>query len=193
MQNILRGIGGPLNLDREDYPWIRFRLSVPAGAADAAIARAQSIVAESPENWSGETAEKKCANWQGEGGPDGVTLHRVGELYQLMYDLIADPKLIPDSCFRASTLPYQANWDEWGRGYVKGARGNTTGGSPKGTPDVLLLPASSRTEALAALKAISIQGEACPDDKEDAPSHFALPAIYKGFPTGASHPAPPTP
>lgn len=197
VQNLLRGLGGPLNLDREDYPWDSGFLPFPFSLEPLNLASlSRFIVAESPANWCGPMADEIRKQAQ-EGLASDVKLHRVGELYELIHDLIADPNLILDSDFRATTLPYQANWDEWGRGYKGGSRGNTTGGSPKGTPDVLLLPVTSRTEALAAIKAISTQGEACPDDNEDAPSHFArFMGIYNQFPkmeNWASRPAPQNP
>jgi len=146
---------------------------------------ARFVYAESPVDWSGPEADE-VKTVASQGIPKSVSLHHVGELYQLLGDIIADEKSIPDSFFRASTLPYQANWDEWGRGYKGGARGNSHGGAPAGTtPDVLLLPITSRTEALAAIKAISTQGEATLSDKTDAPSHFArFFGIYKKFPRG---------
>ena len=39
--------------------------------------------------------------------------------------LFADHDTLKDADFRGSTFPFQANWDEWGRGYQAGARGNT--------------------------------------------------------------------
>jgi hypothetical protein len=187
VQNLLRCLAGPLNLDREDYPWeselypFPFRLE-----ATSLSSLAKYVVAESPENWSGEEADKIRKLAQEDVGGD-VTLHRVGELYELLRKLIADPTLIPDRDFRASTFPFQANWDEWGRGYHGGARGNTMGGSIAGTPDVLLMPATGRDDSLAAIKAISTQGEASSDDSPDAPSHFArFLRIFRDFPADES-------
>lgn len=188
VQNLLRALGGPLNLDREDYPWDSGFVPFPFRLEPLTLpSLCRYIVAEAPADWgnSANTEQdeaEEILELAKQGIPEGTTLHHVGELYDLLAKLIGDKELIPDSCFRADTLPYQANWDEWGRGYKGGARGNSTGGSPKGTPDVLLLPISSRTEALNAIHAISTQGEACPSDKDDAPSHFArFLGIYREF------------
>jgi hypothetical protein len=183
VQNLLRSLGGPLNLDREDYPWDSGMVPFPFRLEPLTLpSLARFVVAESPPHWAGPEAEE-IREMAKQGITADAKLHRVGELYDLLGEIIADEDCIPDSFFRASTLPYQASWDEWGRGYKGGARGNTQGGAPAGTPDVLLLQISSRTEALAAIKAISTQGEASPSDKIDAPSHFArFLRIYRQFP-----------
>jgi Ferritin-like len=184
VQNLLRVLGGPLNLDREDYPWDSGMVPFPFRLEPLTLpSLARFVVAESPADWDGPEAEeiKEMAK---QGMPAEAQLHRVGKLYDLLMEIIADEECIPDSFFRASTLPYQASWDEWGRGYKGGARGNSHGCTVAGTPDVILLQISSRTEALAALKAISTQGEANLSDKADAPSHFArFLGIYRQFPT----------
>ena len=63
--------------------------------------------------------------------------------------------------------------DEWSRSYTAGKRGDTLHGNPPGTPDVLIVPVASRDGAVEALKQIAEQGEACPTDSPDSPSHFA--------------------
>lgn len=194
VQNLLRALGGPLNLDREDYPWDSGLVPFPFRLEPLTLpSLARFIVAESPATWEGCEADeiRKLAQI---GVGEDVQLHRVGGLYDLLAKLVADEKLIPDTLFRATTVPYQANWDEWGRGYKGGARGNSTGAAPAGTPDVMLLQVGSRTEALAAIQAISTQGEACPSDSDDAPSHFArFLGIYRQFPKDESWPSRPAP
>jgi hypothetical protein len=194
VQNLLRCIGGPLNLDREDYPWDSEFLPFPFRLEPLTRASlARFIVAESPDGWQGDEADtiRELAR---QGIDEDVKLNRVGELYAVLEKLFADSSLIPDSEFRAETLPYQATFDEWGRGYRSGARGHVQGGGPVGTPNVLLLPISGRTEALAALKAISIQGEACPDDDPEAISHFArFLDIFQHFPEQETWPSRPAP
>jgi hypothetical protein len=187
VQNLLRALGGPLNLDREDYPWDSEFLPYPFRLEPLTRSSlARFIVSESPANWCGDQADeiRKLAK---EGLDCVVRLHRVGELYELIRKLMADPDIVPDSAFRASTLPYQANWDEWGRGYSGGARGAGKGGAPPATPNVLLLSVTSRTEALAAIDEIATQGEANPTDSPDAPSHFArFLSVYKDFPKSSN-------
>src|SRR4029079_12486406 len=98
--------------------------------------------------------------------------HRVGALFDVILQLINDTKQIPDELFQSCTYPYQAKFDEWGRGYTGGQRGNS-GAGPKGSPDVLVVPLTCRDDAYNALLEISEQGEA-PTTKGggDSPSHF---------------------
>ena len=58
---------------------------------------------------------------------DGLSegmVQRVGALYEKLEDLFSDNNGLRDDDFRTTTFPFQANWDEWGRGYQAGARGN---------------------------------------------------------------------
>lgn len=174
MQNLLRCLGGPLNLDREDYPWESEFYPFPfmlEGCTRKSLAK--YIVAEAPGDWSGEEADeiKELAN----AATGGATLHRVGKLFEDLEKLVKDETIFKDSFFRSSTYPYQANWDEWGRGYKGGARGVSVSGDTAiaGTPDLILLPVTARTDSLAAIKAVATQGEANSNDDDSAPSHFA--------------------
>ena len=189
VQNLLRCLGGPLNLDREDYPWdsdfypFRFQLQPLTQKS-----LAKYVFAESPdsEDWSGDEANeiKRLAQDDlGEHSP----VHRVGVLYALIEALLKSPDAIGDAEFLGSTFPFQANWDEWGRGYKAGARGNATGGSMKGTPDLIILPVTARTDALTAIQAVANQGEANSNDSDSAPSHFArFLKIFRQFPRDGS-------
>ena len=92
--------------------------------------------------------------------------------------IVKDPELIPDDVFLASTYSFQAKFNEWGRGYQGGARGNSTKGNIAGTPDVLVEPVSSRTDAINALEEIAEQGEST--SPANALSHFErFLGIYK--------------
>lgn len=171
VQNILRLIGGPLCLDREDFPYdsefypFSFKLE-----RFSRISLAKYVYAESPEDFSGPLADEIKAIAQ-----DGSSLPlvRVGKLYDRIATLFADTTLIRDADLRAATYPFQASWDEWGRGYHGGARGNTSGAGPAGTPDVIIRPVASRNDALAAIEAIAQQGEAPKSQDSATPSHFA--------------------
>jgi hypothetical protein len=183
VQNILRCLGGPLNLGREDYPWDSELTPFPfhlEPLTQPVLAR--FITAESPADWSGAQADhiREIAR---RGIDCEAKLHRVGALYALLGKIIANPALTQDRDFRASTYPFQANWDEWGRGYRRGARGSAMDGAIPKTPDVLLIPVASRRDVIAALEAISTQGEAVADADPNAPSHFArFLKIFSEFP-----------
>lgn len=170
VQNVLRLIGAPLNLGREDYPldtpFYPFPFMLEPLTLDAL---AKYVYAESPPDWTGPTADdvkdriKKFT----------PNPHRVGELFEQLIPLLKDPDYLADEVFQADTYPFQAKWDEWGRGYEGGARGNATQANPKDAPDVLITPCASRDDAVNSLNAIAQQGEANPTVQMDNPSHFA--------------------
>lgn len=170
VQNVLRLIGAPLNFGREDYPWDTPFYPYPFSLEPLTLpALAKYIFAESPRDWSGPLANavKKLL-------PTTTTPpHRVGELFDELIGRVKDPTFLSDDVFQPDTWPYQAKWDEWGRGYKGGARGNTEGVAPAGTPDVLVAAVASRDDAVASLTQIAEQGEAPPDTSTTNPSHFA--------------------
>jgi hypothetical protein len=126
VQNVLRLLGGPLHLQRDPYPVTTpffpyaFHLE-PLSAKSLA----KFVVAESPETWpssvpAGEKAEIEALAVDGEGGP----VVRVGKLYGQLIAALGLAGGIDDSDFRGGTYPYQASFDEYGRGYAAGARGD---------------------------------------------------------------------
>lgn len=168
-QNALRLIGAPLNLSREDYPWDTPFYPFPFKLEPLTLdSLAKYIYAESPENWSGPEAEeiKKRVAEQAEHP------HRVGELFALLLDLIGDEEYLPDTVFQSDTFPFQASWDEWGRGYQGGARGTAKALSPTATPNLLVVPMATRDDLYNGLSLISQQGEACFGDGDNELSHF---------------------
>jgi Ferritin-like len=194
VQNVLRCLGGPLNLDREDFPWDSEFYPFPFKLEPLTLqSLAKYVFAESPADWSGAEADQvRTLAQQGVGN---APINHVGNLYKTIADLLEDKTLIKDADFRGSTFPYQANWDEWGRGYKAGERGNSTKAAMAGTPDVLLMPVVAKTDSLAALRKIADQGEANPAADDNAPSHFTrFLRIYRNFPTtGSWSPSRPVP
>ena len=134
VQNLLRCLGGPLNLDREDFPGTAS--SIPFRSDLEPLTRqslAKYVYAEAPSDWSGAEADE--VRVLAEQGTDrSAPIHHVGVLYKTIEDLLSDHDLIKDEDFRGSDVPFQANWDEWGRGYKAGARGNSTKAAMAGTP-----------------------------------------------------------
>jgi rubrerythrin len=188
VQNVLRVIGGPLHLEREDYP---FRSDVyPFHFVLEPLSKnslAKYVVAESPEGWEKTPAAKEIVD-RAMKADDGRQVVTVGELYRALIAVLQNRGALRDEDFLANTEPYQAAWDEWGRGYGSGERGNVGGESPPTTPDVLVIPVRDRATTLAALHAIARQGEA-PDptaragSAEREQSHFArFLKIYEVFP-----------
>ncbi|HEV7808534.1 MAG TPA: ferritin-like domain-containing protein [Solirubrobacteraceae bacterium] len=173
VQNVLTAIGAPMNLDREDYPFgspfYPFRFSLEALSLGSLAA---FVVAESPPDWEGDEADEIRARAADDEGADVIP---VEVLYTAIIKLLADEHLIPNTVFQAQTVPYQASWDEWGRGYGPGAEGPESANVP-GTPapDLLILEIWSRDSAVVALKQVSEQGEGLKpsDDFGGERSHF---------------------
>lgn len=167
VQNVLRVIGAPLHLEREDYPWdtpfYPFPFTLEPLTMDSL---AKYVYTESAVGWDGGPlgAEIRAAVEAQADDP-----HKVGELFAVLLALLNDPDYLPDSAFQPETHACQANWAEWGRGYAGGNRGNASGASPAKTPDVLVVPVTCRDDVIQALTAISEQGEATLGSQ---PSHF---------------------
>lgn len=95
--------------------------------------------------------------------------HRVGELYDELIELVGDADRIPDQVFQEHTYSHQASFDDWGRGYrpdpmpveADGSLKTPTGPSiAERRAHVLIDRVATRTEVLAALHALALQGEA---------------------------------
>jgi len=187
IQNVLRCIGGPISLDRDDYPWDSEFYPFPfelEPLTRQSLAKYVYTESPGPDAFSGPEADEIHA--LAVKGSGNGTVHRVGALYARLEDLFSDPDLVPDGAFREDTFPFQANWDEWGRGYQSGARGNSTGGMMPHTPDLLILPVTARTDVLSALDKIAKQGEAATSASDSEPSHFArFLRIFREFPRDA--------
>jgi hypothetical protein len=181
VQNLLASLGAPLNLDREDYPWGTEFYPFPFTLRRLTQASlATYVCAESPPGWSGPEADRIK---QQAGCAAGQEVNQVGALYRRLAAILADKERIPDAAFQAATLPYQASWDEWGRGYTRGERGQDSGNVPDTkAAELLILGVHSRDSALQALNMIGEQGEAfrqvdpgvwsAEGDDEGETSHF---------------------
>jgi hypothetical protein len=180
VQNVLRLIGAPLYLGREDYPWDSPFYPFPFMLAPASLdTLAKYVYAESPplDMWRGPLQDDVLARIKATVDEPS----RVGALFDLLIGLVKDPEFLPDSVFDAGTYPFQADFAEWGRGYG----GNVV--PPPGAgrrPDVLVVPAASRDDAVAALQQIAEQGEATSGESrsdDEPPSHFArFVEVYRG-------------
>jgi hypothetical protein len=170
VQNVLRLLSGPLNLDREDYPFdsgfYPFDFTLERLTLDSL---AKYIYAEMPEGWTGKLAEEVKARARQANHYE--KLHAVHELFDLMIKTIGDPELVPDEFFRPESVAQQASWSEWGRGYAHGARGSELQRDQPKTPDLIIRTADSRASAVEALHAIAVQGEATTKEMGQL-SHF---------------------
>jgi len=179
VQNVLKIIGAPLNFDRESYPWDTPFYPFPFMLEKFSInSLAKYVYAEAPTEWL-EGPDPLAKEIKDKVDADVKDPHTVGALFAILLQLINDPKVIPDKDFQPKTYPYQAKFDEWGRGYKNGDRGSESTGAFKGSPDVLVAPLLSRDDAYNALKAIAEQGEGESTDSAEI-SHFdRFLAIYK--------------
>jgi hypothetical protein len=198
VQNALRFLGAPLAIDRQDYPWDSQIAPYPFTLERLTLASlAKYVVVESPQDWPADvTAAERAEIERLAAGYGGSHINRVGTLYSALIEIIGDAKRLPLSALHPETYPSQASWDEWGRGYGKGARGSSIAGTTK-TPDVLVMRMASRTDAIAALKAVAEQGEAPGEAAASSPetSHFRrFLEIFRAFPKDKSwDPARPIP
>ncbi len=169
VQNVLRLISGPISFDRDDYPFdaefYPFSFTLEKLTLDSL---AKYIVAEAPVDWSGELADevRKRANHSA-----GKDVTHVATLYRLMIETIRNDVLVHDDAFHADTIAMQASWEEWGRGYTHGQRGNETHAAPPQTPELIIKVVDSRASAVDLLDRIAQQGEATVEEGET--SHFS--------------------
>ena len=98
-------------------------------------------------------------------GQDKIRPEPVGILYREIINVIGNEAWIPDSALHELSYESQASWDDWGRGYAPDPKLLTPSGDVKQyslhhRASVIVMRAATRTDALAALHAISSQGEA---------------------------------
>lgn len=182
IQNLLTALGGPLNLNREDYPhdsaFYPFGFKLRPASLEAL---ATYVCAESPEVWDDEEAREVKERAR---AAAGEPVNRVGKLYAELARVLRDEALVPDTAFDSGSVGFQASWDEWGRGYREGQRGREamTSLPDLPAPELLILEVGSRTAALDALTQIGEQGEAFEVPENENESHFRrFLAIYRAM------------
>lgn len=171
VQNALKVMGAPLNFGRESYPWDTPFYPFPFTLEKFSLASlAKYVYAEAPADWL-DSSDPWAIEIRESVDASVQDPHTVGALFKVILQLVNDTTLVPDETFQPSTYPYQAKFDEWGRGYVGGNRGNDKLGAYTKSPDVLVAPLLSRDDTFNALSAIAEQGEG-EDTKKTVPSHF---------------------
>ncbi len=193
VQNLLCLLGGPITFDRQEFPWdtpfYPFPFSFKPLTRETLAA---FVFAEMPGNfeklevyYKGAAAGSEAAQFLKDipfiesvvkDWVEKDDARPVGEVYQLIHDILANPDLIGDSDFRPETYPLQASWDDWGRGYHPNPLppNNQPRKENREKANIIIERVSTRTEALYALREISSQGEnadLCPAG-DDEPSHF---------------------
>jgi hypothetical protein len=188
VQNVLRLIGGSLNLERADFPWgaqfVPFDFTLGPLILETL---ARYVYVEGPKNWPQDAEPYKQEILRLAGVPPGSDgmgpIHRVGVLYDAMIALLKDPVLMPDHLFQAETLVFQASPDEWGRGYATNSALAGKNPNPE-TADLIIQPVYSRQTAVNALQVIADQGESDDiDETLNQHSHFRrFLNIYQEYP-----------
>jgi hypothetical protein len=200
VQNVLTLLGAPLNLYRRDYPWDSDYYPFPFRLEPLTLQSLSCYVyAEMPPDNQfvlppGKRLRRRYREFEQTDRKRivkavrkrlaGQTAHEVGAVYAMIIDILKDPVRIPDSLFHDQTISVQASWDDWGRGYkpdpkALDAEGNLE--SPAEQPmasdraaHAIIVQMATRTEAVAALRDISAQGEAphLATGQTGEPSHF---------------------
>ena len=181
VQNVLKIIGAPLNFGRESYPWDIPFYPFPFTLEKFTLkSLAKYVYAEAPSDWL-DSKDPLAIEINKSVHAQASDPHTVGALFKVLLQLIKNPDVISDEAFQPATYPYQAKFDEWGRGYTGGDRGSAGNNVFTNSPDVLVAPLLSRDDAYNALSEISEQGEGEEIDT-DTPSHFErFLYIYKDF------------
>ncbi|MDX6682061.1 MAG: hypothetical protein QOG94_2100 [Solirubrobacteraceae bacterium] len=183
VENLLTLLSAPLNFNREEFPHdtvlypFEFKLERASLRALAAF-----VCAESPARWPNVPEEQEIKELARQDA--GAPVNRVGRLYAELARVVGDRTLLADGDFDADTVAFQATWDEWGRGYREGERGaEPMSGFPELlAPELLILHARSRAEALAAITEVGEQGEGADLPADGDQSHFLrFLAIYRGM------------
>jgi Ferritin-like len=172
VQNVLKLMGVPLNFGRESYPWDTPFYPFPFYLEPLTLdSLAKYVYAEAPAGWL-DGKDPLAAEIKKRVHATVSDPHTVGALFKIILSLVKDPQYMPDDVFQPGTYPFQAKFDEWGRGYSGGQRGNAhTAGFDK-SPDVLVVPLTCRDDAYNALYEIAEQGEGEDKSEDTLPSHF---------------------
>jgi hypothetical protein len=168
VQNLLRFIGGVLNLEREDFPFrtlypFRFQLEPLTKSS-----LAKYVAAEMPENPAQPDELMREIVQRATGSAGGLNVNRVGPLYTELGTIFADStKLSNNDLFPGTADGFQAKQEDW---FAFGP--------------IIVRELRSRDDTVNALDEIGEQGEG-PGQPTDAttPSHFdRFIRIYQEYP-----------
>jgi rubrerythrin len=171
VQNILALLGGPINIDREDYPFdtpfqaFPFQLERLTRGSLACYCYAEMPVGLEKERAAEYAAIRADAekHVRAQGKNIGAEVNHVGELYHRIVKILGDPEKIPDCCFVDAAFG-QLSWDDWGRSYRGEPAPKTTTaevaaqtGSERA--NLFISKVTTREQAILALLELSEQGE----------------------------------
>jgi hypothetical protein len=171
VQNLLLALGGPLNFEREDFPFrsmypFQFELE-PLSLGSLA----KYTLAEKPDREvdagilpADLLAEIEKAAMQGD---ERMKVSPVGRVYARLIEVVES---IPEESFRKGREGMMANLDEWPG--APAAITQNAGVVTEVGPGFVVLPVTNRQEAVTALQAIAIQGEGASSLETNADAHF---------------------
>ncbi|QDV81766.1 ferritin-like domain-containing protein [Planctomycetes bacterium TBK1r] len=176
VQNLLRSVGGPLNLEREDMPFrsglYPFPFQLEPLSRDSL---SKYVFAEMPSNLETDPAYADVVQRARRVSPDDLELNHVGVLFARLSELAAT---LPRSTFQPSSETFQGTADNWGQGYEESVPGSGEG--------LIIRSIRNRDDAVAAINDIGEQGEGMSspiNDADDPVSHFRrFFDIYEAFP-----------
>ena len=181
VQNLLKFIGGPLNFDREDFPFLAFLYPFPFNLEPLTkTSLAKYVAAEiQPEPAQSPALIQEIIERASEAA-GGHPVNRVGQLYATLTSIFADAAKLADSDFRPDTAPSQPPSPSPSQSQASPEEWHSSASSP-----LLVRAIGSRAAAVDALQDIGAQGEgwANPQAGPPAPSHFdRFLGIYQAFP-----------
>jgi hypothetical protein len=189
VQNILSYVGGPLTLEREDFPFradvypFHFRLQ-PLQRRSLG----KYVAAERPDPVEGLTAEERQDLDQLlQDVSHDETINRVGRVYDRLIQTAG--KLTPDDV-RSDRAGFQQTWQDWGTDDPASfiTRDPETNNITAVGSGVIVYPIQNSKDMIDALTAIAIQGEGgATSAGSNQDSHFRrFFDIYRAFPKDAS-------
>jgi hypothetical protein len=168
VQNVLALLGGPINIDREDYPWdtpfqaFPFQLQRLTRGSLACYCYAEMPVGLEKDPGFAEIWEeaKKHVNVKQE---QPIEVNHVGKLYHHIIEILGNRKEIPDHCFVDAAYG-QMSWDDWGRSYrgdppPKATSSLASAQSGMDRANLFISKVTTREQAILALAELSEQGE----------------------------------
>ena len=175
VQNLLRFIGGPLNLEREDFPFLAFLYPFPFALEPLTRdSLAKYVAAEMPAEPGQQPEVIAEIIRRATGAAGGMPVNRVGQLYETLTGIFRDSSKLADSDLRTD-LPAvdQASPGDWH--------------APDQSP-LIVRVIGSRDQAVLALQDIGAQGEGSATVPS---SHFdRFLAVYQAFPDTGTPAAP---
>jgi rubrerythrin len=218
VQNLRLLLGSQVELGRDSSPWAQEYYPYPFSLEPFSLLSLSCFVyAEAPELNDRKLTGRQRHVLKKEivprlrskfGAAFDAEVHHVGRLYREIIDLISDEQRIPESLFDDASYEFQASWDEWGRGHKAPPRQldaegnladddeppedgrNPAGHKRKSVDDAIVQidRMATRADAIRALRALAVQGEAphlrnplLPDSADEI-SHFdRFLEIYEQF------------